>query len=120
MELLDMICRAFLSPGDSCILSSPTFMAYQNFAELCGAKVIDVPLKKDSFALDVNRIIAAINETTRLIFISNPNNPTGSFITRKEMDELMNHLPDHMVLVYDEAYYQYRGAGRLSACAGLY
>lgn len=109
MELLDMICRAFLSPGDSCILSSPTFMAYKNFSELCGAKVINVPLKPDSFALDVNGIITAINETTRLIFISNPNNPTGSFITRKEMDELINHLPDHVVLVYDEAYYQYVG-----------
>ena len=71
--------------------------------------MINVPLKPDSFALDVNGIIAAINETTRLVFISNPNNPTGSFITRKEMDELINHLPDHVVLVYDEAYYQYVG-----------
>jgi histidinol-phosphate aminotransferase len=109
MELLDMICRAFLSPGDACILSSPTFMAYKNFAELCGAKVIDVPLKKDAFSLDVSGIIAAINETTRLIFVSNPNNPTGSFISRTEMDELIDHLPDHVVLVYDEAYYLYVG-----------
>jgi histidinol-phosphate aminotransferase len=109
MELLDMVCRAFLEPGDSCILSSPTFMAYKNFAELCGANVIDVPLKKDSFAMDVYGIIAAIDETTRIIFISNPNNPTGSFITRTEMDELINHLPDQVVLLYDEAYYQYVG-----------
>jgi histidinol-phosphate aminotransferase len=107
MELLDLICRAFLSPGDSCILSSPTFMAYKNFAELCGARVIDVPLKKDSFKLDVHRIIGAINETTRLIFISNPNNPTGSFISRTEMNKLINFLPAHVVLIYDEAYYQY-------------
>src|ERR1700730_9318043 len=85
MELLDLICRAFLSPGDSCILSSPTFMAYKNFAELCGAKVIDVPLQNDSFALDVHGIFAAIDETTKLIFISNPNNPTGSFVSRAEM-----------------------------------
>ncbi len=109
MELLDMVCRAFLSPGDSCILSSPTFMAYKNFSELCGANVIDVPLIKDSFALDIHGIIAAINETTKLIFISNPNNPTGSFAGRTEMDELVNHLPDHVVLLYDEAYYQYVG-----------
>jgi histidinol-phosphate aminotransferase len=107
MELLDMVCRAFLEPGDSCILSSPTFMAYKNFAELCGARVIDVPLKSNSFALDVYAIIAAIDETTRIIFISNPNNPTGSFITREEMDELIGRLPDHVVLLYDEAYYQY-------------
>ena len=109
MELLDIICRAFLSPGDSCILSSPTFMAYKNFAELCGAKVIDVPLKNDTYALDVHGIFAAINETTKLIFISNPNNPTGSFISRAEMDELIRYLPDHVILLYDEAYYQYVG-----------
>jgi histidinol-phosphate aminotransferase len=107
MELLDLICRAFLSPGDSCILSSPTFMAYKNFAELCGARVVDVPLKKDSFSLDVYGIITAINKSTRLIFISNPNNPTGSFISRSEMNELVNFLPAHVVLIYDEAYYQY-------------
>ena len=107
MELLDMICRAFLSPGDSCILSSPTFMAYKNFAELCGADVKDVPLKKKSFLLDVQGIISAIDETTRLIFISNPNNPTGSFISKEEMNELVNYLPDHVVLLCDEAYYQY-------------
>ncbi|MEO6963022.1 MAG: histidinol-phosphate transaminase, partial [Puia sp.] len=107
MELLDLICRAFLEPGTSCILSSPTFMAYKNFAEVCGARVIDVPLIKNCFALDVYNILAAIDETTRLIFISNPNNPTGSFIPGMEMDELIDHLPDHVVLVYDEAYYQY-------------
>jgi histidinol-phosphate aminotransferase len=107
MELLDIVCRAFLAPGDSCILSSPTFMAYKNFAELCGARVIDVPLKTNSFTLDVYALIAAIDETTRIIFISNPNNPTGSFITRTEMDEIIGNLPDHVVVLYDEAYYQY-------------
>ena len=109
MELLDMICRAFLNPGDSCILSSPTFMAYKNFAELCGASVVDVPLKKDDFALDVYGIIAAVDDTTKLIFISNPNNPTGSFYSKMEIDELFNHLPEQVVVVYDEAYYQYVG-----------
>jgi histidinol-phosphate aminotransferase len=107
MELLDIVCRAFLSPGDSCILSSPTFMAYKNFSEVCGAEVIDVPLQKDSFRLDVYGIIAAIRDNTKLIFISNPNNPTGSFISRTEMNELVNFLPDHVVLVCDEAYHQY-------------
>jgi histidinol-phosphate aminotransferase len=107
MELLDIVCRAFLNPGDYCILSSPTFMAYKNFSELCGATVIDVPLQKDNFRLDINGIVAAINKETKLIFISNPNNPTGSFISRAEMDELVNNLPDHVVLIYDEVYYQY-------------
>jgi histidinol-phosphate aminotransferase len=107
MELLDIVCRAFLNPGDCCILSSPTFMAYKNFSELCGAAVIDVPLQKDNFKLDVRGIVKAVDEKTRLIFISNPNNPTGSFISRTEMDELVSYLPDHVILVYDEVYYQY-------------
>jgi histidinol-phosphate aminotransferase len=107
MELLDLVCRGFLEPGDSCILSSPGFMAYKNFAELCGAKTIDVPLNQDSFELDVRGILAAVDKTTRLIFVSNSNNPTGSLFTKKEIDELIFNLPDHVVLLYDEAYYQY-------------
>jgi histidinol-phosphate aminotransferase len=107
MELLDIVCRAFLNPGDCCILSSPTFMAYKNFSELCGAAIIDVPLEKNSFQLDVQGIIAAIDKKTKLIFISNPNNPTGSFISRAEIDELIHCLPAHVMLIYDEVYHQY-------------
>lgn len=107
MELLDIICRGFLSPGTSCILSSPTFMAYKNFAELAGAKVIDVPLHGENFMLDVPAIIGSIDETTRVIFVANPNNPTGTLFPERDIRALVAGIPDHVVLVYDEAYHQY-------------
>ena len=107
MELLDIICRGFLEPGTSCILSSPTFMAYKNFAELAGATVVDVPLKKLNYSLDVSAILDSINETTRILFVSNPNNPTGTLFSDTAIRALVDNLPDHVVLVYDEAYYHY-------------
>jgi histidinol-phosphate aminotransferase len=117
MELLDLICRGFLEPGAECILSTPTFLAYKSFAGIEGARVVDVPLKdagfadappKDTdFALDVEGILAAVNERTRILFIANPNNPTGSFFSKQSIDRLIGQLPPHVVVIYDEVYYHY-------------
>jgi histidinol-phosphate aminotransferase len=107
MELLDLICRAFLEPGDSCILSSPAFMAYHHFVSLCGANIVDIPLKRESFSLDVDGMLASVDERTRLIFVTNPNNPTGTMTGRADMDRLIGNLPDRVVVVYDEVYHHY-------------
>jgi histidinol-phosphate aminotransferase len=107
MELLELIVRGFLDPGLECILSSPTFKAYKNFSEVQGAQVIDIPLKREHFELDVKGILNAVNKNTRIIFISNPNNPTGTLIPKATMDELITGLPDHVIVVYDEVYYHY-------------
>ncbi|HSZ85757.1 MAG TPA: histidinol-phosphate transaminase [Puia sp.] len=104
LEILDMICRAFLDPGLECIISTPTFLAYKNFAELQGATVIDIPLDPDDFSLDTKKILDAVTENTRIIFLSSPNNPTGSIIPKTAMDELIRHLPDDVVIVFDEVY----------------
>jgi len=106
MELLDMICRAFLEPGDQCILSSPTFMAYKNFAGMSGATMIDAPLTRN-FSFDVEGILGAVNKKTKIIFISSPNNPTGSIISGAEMELLVENLPPHVIVVYDEVYHHY-------------
>jgi histidinol-phosphate aminotransferase len=107
MELLDIICRGLLEPGTSCILSSPTFMAYKNFAELAGARVIDVPLLQETFSLNVPGILHAIDQSTRIIFIGNPNNPTGALFPERDIRFLLAGLPDHVVLVYDEVYHHF-------------
>jgi histidinol-phosphate aminotransferase len=104
LEILDMICRAFLDPGLECIITTPTFLAYKNFAELQGATVIDVPLDPEDFSLDAKKILDAVNENTRIIFLSSPNNPTGAIIPKKTMDETAKHLPDDVVIVFDEVY----------------
>lgn len=107
MELLDLIVRGFLDPGLECITSSPTFRAYRNFGTVQGATVVDVPLLGESFELNVKGILNAITENTRLVFITNPNNPTGTVMAKLRTDELITNLPEHVIVVYDEVYFHY-------------
>jgi histidinol-phosphate aminotransferase len=107
MELLDLICRGFLEPGDECILSTPTFLAYKSFATVAGATVIDVPLRSKDFSIAVENILAAVTPKTKLIFISSPNNPTGSIVRVSEMNKLLESLPKNIIIVYDEVYHHY-------------
>jgi histidinol-phosphate aminotransferase len=109
MELLDLICRGFLEPGSEVILCTPTFMAYKSFADLSGAKVVDVPLSDTGtdHALNPEGILRAVTSDTRLLFLSNPNNPTGSLIPAAVLDPLLDALPPHILVVYDEVYHHY-------------
>jgi histidinol-phosphate aminotransferase len=107
MELLDLIARGFLDPNLEAIVSTPTFGAYKSFSNVQGGKIVDVPLIGDNFDLDVEGILMAVNERTRLVFITNPNNPTGTFIPKVLTDALIYSLPPHVVVVYDEVYHHY-------------
>lgn len=107
VEVLEIICRGFVGTGSECIISSPTFSPYKNMIELEGGTVVDVPLKNPDFSLDVDAILSSVNEKTRLLFITNPNNPTGSYIPKYEMDRLIENLPQHVVVVYDEVYFHF-------------
>lgn len=110
VTLLDTIQRAFLQDGNEIIISNPAFKPYHAFARRLGAKIVDVPLIGECFDLDVESILAAINDETRLIFITNPNNPTGTHIPKDQLDALINNVPDHVVIVFDEVYYQFADA----------
>lgn len=107
VEVLEIICRGFVGVGTECIISSPTFSPYKNMVELEGGIVVDIPLRLPDFTLDVEGILAAVNENTRLLFITNPNNPTGTYINKKEMDRLFEALPAHVIVVYDEVYFHF-------------
>lgn len=107
---LELVIRGFLEEGTECIYANPAFPPYYGFSQKVGAKCIDVPLLGDDFQLDVTGILHAITEKTRLIFITSPNNPTGSYIPKNQMDHLVENLPDHVVLVFDEVYFQFADA----------
>lgn len=107
---IEIVMRGFLEPGTEFIYSSPAFIAYRGFGEKMGAKGVDVPLTGENFELDVDGVLKAINERTRLILITSPNNPTGTHIPKAKVDQLVNHLPDHVVLLFDEVYYQFADA----------
>lgn len=104
---IELVMRGFLEPGTEFIYSSPAFIAYRGFGEKMGAQGIDVPLIGEGFDLDVEGILATINDKTRLILITSPNNPTGTHIPKSAVDKLINNLPDHVVLLFDEVYYQF-------------
>lgn len=110
-EVLEVICRAFLAEGLEYIVSNPCFKPYQMFSEKLGATMIDIPLIKElNYKLDINGIVEAISDKTRIIFLTSPNNPTGTYIPRKDMYTLLDQLPDHIVVVYDEVYAKYTDA----------
>lgn len=106
-ECIEMIIRAFMDDGLECIVSTPTFMPYLIFSRKMGVNVIDVPLKADSYDMDIDGIISAISDSTRLIFVTNPNNPTGTYIPDDQIKELLERVPDHVIVVIDEVYYQF-------------
>ncbi len=106
-DILQMLCMALLDTDTNCIISNPCFGPYKMFSTWMGADVIDVPLLAPDFTLDVSGILNAINSQTRIIFLTSPNNPTGTYITKSQLSELVDKAPDHVLLVYDEVYYQY-------------
>ncbi len=106
-DLLQMIVMAFLDHETNCIISNPCFGPYKMFSGLVGATVKDIPLLSPTFALDVNGIIAAIDKQTRVIFLTSPNNPTGTYLKKQEVTSLLEQVPDHVVVVYDEVYHHF-------------
>ena len=104
-ELLVLALRAFVDPGDEVVVAEPTFLIYALQANACGAKVTAVPLRH--FRYDLPAMKAAITPKTKLVFIANPDNPTGTYVTARELATFMQDLPRHVVVVVDEAYYEF-------------
>ena len=109
-EVIEHIIRAFLGEGLECIVSNPCFMPYVMFSEWQGARVVDVPLLLPDYRLDTEGILRAVTERTRLLFLTSPNNPTGTYIPGEELEGLLSRLPDHVVTVLDEVYYRFASA----------
>jgi histidinol-phosphate aminotransferase len=93
--------------SNSILICPPCFGSYAATAKLKGATVIEHPLNPDTFDIDLQGMAAAINSDTRLVYICNPNNPTGSFFDQGTLTKILELLPAHVTLVYDEVYYHY-------------
>lgn len=101
-ELIDFLCRIFIREGRNAISSRPSFLVYNKMVQINGGENRIVPLKKSTH--DLHAIAATVDENTRLIFLDNPNNPMGTVIREKDMREFLAGLPDHLLVVLDEAY----------------
>lgn len=102
-ELIDLLFRIFVTPGDEVLDFTPTFGMYSVRAQLAGAKIIPVPRGKD-FELDHDNIKKKINDKTKILFLASPNNPTGNECTYKDIEFLLSL---NKILVIDEAYYEF-------------
>lgn len=104
-EVILLIARAFLVKGDETVMATHTFPQYKHNAEIEGAVSIEVPLQDGKH--DLAGMLAAINERTKIVWICNPNNPTGTIVTREELQQFMTQVPSHVLVVLDEAYIEY-------------
>jgi histidinol-phosphate aminotransferase len=104
-EILGLLCRAFLSPGDEAVMADQTFVIYKMEVTAAHGKAVTVPLKQ--WQHDLPAMGGAITHKTRLVFICNPNNPTGTMATASEVNAFMHRVPDDVIVVFDEAYYEY-------------
>ncbi len=108
-DIIHLLGVTFLEPGDEVIQGDPSFVRYEAAAILNKAPCHLVPLTSD-WVHDLDAMKAKVNAKTRLIFITNPNNPTGTIVTRAALDRFLDGLPDRVLVVLDEAYYEYATA----------
>ncbi|TCT15345.1 histidinol-phosphate aminotransferase [Natranaerovirga pectinivora] len=104
-ELITFITQVFIGEGDEAITCTPSFPRYASAVKLMGGTIIEVPLK--DFTFDLDGILDSITEHTKVIFIANPNNPTGTIITKKQQLDFIKKVPKNILLVMDEAYSEY-------------
>jgi len=104
--IMAYIARAFIQPGDEVLTSENTFIGFYILARSVGAKITLTPLTSD-YLFDVTAMAKAITNKTKVIYIANPNNPTGTYITKDKFDFLMKHVPDHVLVILDEAYFEF-------------
>ena len=106
-ECIHLLGLTFLDEGDEVVTGQPTFVLYEAAATLAGAKRIGVPLTDGDLRHDAESMVRAFTDKTRLVIIANPHNPTGSIITKSDVDYILENLPSRAYLVLDEAYVDY-------------
>jgi histidinol-phosphate aminotransferase len=104
-DLLGIVCRVLLGPGFHAITSERSFIVYSVAARAAGARLIEAPMRDDAF--DLPSIAASIDDKTRVVFLANPNNPTGTLFSSSETDKFLTQIPEHVTVVLDEAYYDF-------------
>jgi histidinol-phosphate aminotransferase len=103
--LLEIVARTLLSPGLNAVTSERAFIIYPIATQAAGGQLIQVPMRDDTFDLDA--IAAAVDRHTRIIYISNPNNPTGTIVAKKALDHFLDEVPEHVLVILDEAYHDF-------------
>ena len=104
-EIIQMICQLYLKPSDEVIVPQYSFLMYRIYAQIVGAKVVFS--KEKNFKVSINEILKKVTKKTKLVFIANPNNPTGTYLSKIELIKLRKKLNKNILLVLDDAYFEY-------------
>ncbi len=104
-QIFELICKAFLSSNDEVIVSKNSFILYRIYSKLNGAKILFA--KENNFNTSVENILSLVTRKTKIVFLANPNNPTGTYINKKDLTRLRKKLRSNILLVIDDAYYEY-------------
>ena len=117
-QIFDLTCRLFLNPGDEVIVTEFGFIMYKIYASLNKAKV--VLAKEKNFKASVDEIIKKVTNKTKIVFIANPNNPTGTYLSKNEMLNLRKKLRSNILLVVDDAYFEFLNSDNFSSGLDLF
>ncbi len=104
-QVIEMICDCFIDKGENIVTADPNFLIYEKSALKCGGSAIKVPL--EGFRQDIKKITESADKNTRVIFIASPHNPTGTIIYKNEFEYLLDSISEQVLVVMDEAYYEY-------------
>lgn len=105
VEILPLLTLAYCGPDGSAIISNGSFIWYKIAVHIADGEIIEIPMK--NYTHDLTAMLNAIKSNTRLVFIDNPTNPTGTIVKKREIEEFFKRVPDHVLVVLDEAYYEY-------------
>lgn len=117
-EIIQLLSRTLITAGDEVVLTQPTFSEYALHAEIEGAKLIDVPVDA-SGVTDLEGMLAAITPKTDMVWLCNPNNPTGTYATHRAIEAFMNKVPQSVTVVVDEAYIDFVTAEKQASVVDL-
>lgn len=104
-DILDFIIRCFVQPGDEVVFSQHAFALYSLISTMAGANCVQVPAKH--YGHDLPAMAAAITGKTKIVFVTNPNNPTGTWSNKAELEQFLAAVPEHVIVLLDEAYFEY-------------
>jgi len=105
VEILPLATLAYLDPEDSAVASEGAFIWFKIAVHIAAAELVEVPMR--NHAHDLRAMLAAVKKNTRMIYIANPNNPTGTIVTRDEVEEFFRKVPEDILVIMDEAYFEY-------------
>ncbi|UCH82870.1 MAG: histidinol-phosphate transaminase [Candidatus Latescibacterota bacterium] len=107
-EIIDLLIRAFVKSDENCVFSAFSFVVYKIICKQCDVEGVEVADR--DYRHDLDAMAKAVNDKTKIVFVCNPNNPTGTYNTAGEIDEFLSRIPEDVLVVFDQAYYEYVSA----------